>query len=62
MKEEPMCSACISTVTLAVLGSTSTGGLAAFLASRFRALKRPLEGSYSLQDGASPKLETEGGD
>ncbi len=39
-----MCPACLSTVVLAVVGATSTGGLAAFLARRLRLKKRPRKG------------------
>jgi hypothetical protein len=34
-----MCPACITTVTIAVVGSTSAGGLAALIARKLRARK-----------------------
>jgi hypothetical protein len=47
-----MCPACLSTVTLAVVGVTSTGGLAALLARRLRLKKRPRKGPRPREDAA----------
>ena len=44
-----MCPACISTMTLAVVGSTSTGGLAAWLA---RALLRKRTPRTIIEEGS----------
>jgi len=35
-----MCPACLSAVTVALVGATSTGGLAALLATKLRARRR----------------------
>lgn len=39
-----MCPACLSTVTLAVVGGTSTGGILALLATALRRRLRPARG------------------
>jgi hypothetical protein len=59
-----MCPACISTVTLAIVGATSTGGLAALLARRLRLKKRPRKGPRPLEDAAvhGARLETARGE
>ena len=55
-----MCPACLTTVALAVVGATSTGGLAALLASRLHGKKSPRPPENGAMD--SPKVESAQGD
>lgn len=59
-----MCPACISTVTLAVVGATSTGGLAALVVRKLRGGKGPKKSPRPPEDGAMarPKVGTAKGD
>ena len=58
-EEELMCPACLTTVALAVVGATSTGGLSAFLARTL-----PRKGPRPADDGADqgPRVESAQGD
>ena len=53
-----MCPACLTTVTLAVVGATSTGGLAALIARRVRAKKDPQKRSHPADHRGAARSES----